>query len=282
MRIEILGSGGANTVPRPLCACEVCRQARSLGLPYSRTGPSVFVHGPDVLIDTPEEAKFQIERSRISNIQGALYSHWHPDHTAGRRLWESVNGDWRTWPPSRRVRRQTPIYLPETVADDFRTWMGLWDHLMFMQAEQRTVEVRVVRDDAAIEFGETTVTPIKLAESYVFAYLFETDSQRVLIAMDELNGWQPPDLGRLDIAVLPLGIFESDPFTGERRIHVEHPVLVSEATYSETLEIITALDARRVVLSHVEHGDGNSHDDLVRLGERDGWEPAFDTMILET
>jgi phosphoribosyl 1,2-cyclic phosphate phosphodiesterase len=159
--------------------------------------------------------------------------------------------------------------------------MGLWDHLMFMQEEQQTVEVRVVRDDAAIKFGETTVTPIKLAESYVFAYLFETDSQRVLIAMDELNGWRPPDLGKLDVAVLPLGIFESDPFTGERRIHVEHPVLLSEATYSETMEIVATLDVRRVVLSHVEHGDGNSHDDLVRLGERDGWEPAFDTMILE-
>jgi phosphoribosyl 1,2-cyclic phosphate phosphodiesterase len=207
MRIEILGSGGANTVPRPLCACDVCRQARSLGLPYSRTGPSVFVHGPDVLIDTPEEAKFQIERSRISNIQGALYSHWHPDHTAGRRLWESVNGDWRTWPPSQRVRRQTPVYLPGTVADDFRTWMGLWDHLMFMQEEQQTVEVRVVPDDAAIELGETTVTPIKLAESYVFAYLFETESRRALIVMDELNGWRPADLGRLDLAVLPIGIF---------------------------------------------------------------------------
>ena len=281
MRIEILGSGGANTVPRPLCACDVCRQARLLGVPYSRTGPSVFVHGPDVLIDTPEEAKLQIDRSRISSIRCAFYSHWHPDHTAGRRICESVNGDWRAWPPDRRIRRQTPVYLPETVAQDFRTSMALWDHLMFMQEKQQTVEVRVVRDDEAVHLGATTVTPVKLSESYVFAYLFETDTKRVLIAMDELNGWRPLDLGKLDLAVLPIGIFEHDPFTGERRIHAEHPVLAEEATYPETLEIIAALDVRRIVLSHVEHGDGNGHDDLVRLGETDGWEPAFDTMILE-
>lgn len=54
MRIEFLGTGGAITTPRPGCACRVCAEARVKGVPYSRTGPSVFIHGPDVLIDTPE------------------------------------------------------------------------------------------------------------------------------------------------------------------------------------------------------------------------------------
>ena len=39
-----------------------------------------------------------------------------------------------------------------------------------------------------------------------------------------------------------------------------------------------ALGARRTVLSHVEEMDKLSHDELVRLGEADGWEPAFDGM----
>ena len=53
MRVEVLGSGGATTTPRPGCVCRVCSQARVKGLPYTRTGPSVFVHGPNVLFDTP-------------------------------------------------------------------------------------------------------------------------------------------------------------------------------------------------------------------------------------
>jgi len=40
--------------------------------------PSIFVHGPNVLIDTPEEIKEQINRSRITEIQAGFYSHWHP------------------------------------------------------------------------------------------------------------------------------------------------------------------------------------------------------------
>ncbi|MBI2846110.1 MAG: hypothetical protein HYX86_06160, partial [Chloroflexi bacterium] len=81
MQIEILGSGGAITTPKPGCFCRVCVPAREKGVPYSRTGPSLFVHGPDVLIDTPEEIKQQLNRSRVKQIRAAFYSHWHPDHT---------------------------------------------------------------------------------------------------------------------------------------------------------------------------------------------------------
>ena len=64
MQIEILGSGGAITTPRPGCHCLVCVEARAKGVPYSRTGPSLFVHGLDVLIDTPEEIKEQRTQDR--------------------------------------------------------------------------------------------------------------------------------------------------------------------------------------------------------------------------
>jgi phosphoribosyl 1,2-cyclic phosphate phosphodiesterase len=282
MQVEILGSGGANTIPRPLCRCRVCMRARTHGGKDVRTGPSVFVHGPDVLIDTPEESKLQVDRARITHVAAALYSHWHPDHTQGRRVWESLNGDWRTWPRELRRVEATPVYLTRTVAADFERWLGLAEHFAFMQEVQGTVEVRVVPDDAPIELPDgVRVNPIRLAEDYVFAFLFERDDARVLIAPDELNGWQPDGLGPIDLAVLPLGIFELDPFTGARGIHAEHPVLAHEATYPETLEIVRALGARRTVLSHVEHSDGLTHDDLVRLGERDGWEPAFDGLLLD-
>src|SRR5262249_56693887 len=68
LKVEILGSGGAVTIPRPGCSCRVCVEAREKGVPYARTGPSVFVHGPDVLIDTPEEAKQQLNRSQVTRI----------------------------------------------------------------------------------------------------------------------------------------------------------------------------------------------------------------------
>ena len=48
-----------------------------------------------------------------------------------------------------------------------------------------------------------------------------------------------------------------------------------------TLELLRVLAPRRAVLSHVEEMDRLSHDELLRLGAADGWEPAFDGLVLD-
>ena len=286
MRVEVLGSGGAATTPRPGCACRVCEEARERGLPYSRTGPSFFLHGPDVLIDTPEESKLQLNRSGIGEIAACFYSHWHPDHTMGRRVWETRAAEWRTWPPEARRPPRTTVYLPEQVAADFRSHLALAEHFAFM-VERGYVEVIELRDGQAVEIGGWTFLPFRLAEDYVYAFLVERAGTRVLIAPDELNGWLPPDdLRSVDLAVLPLGVCEHDPLTGERRIHPDHPVIRLEATFEETLEIVRRLAPRRVVLAHVEEMDELSYDDLLRLQEtlrEDGLALtfAYDTMVVD-
>ncbi|MGF1472565.1 MAG: MBL fold metallo-hydrolase [Rubrobacteraceae bacterium] len=283
MKIEFLGTGGAITTPKPGCSCRVCVQARREGVPYSRGGPSVFLHGPDVLVDTPEEIKDQLNRAGIGCVPAGIYSHWHPDHVMGRRVWEALNQDWRNWPPD---SKRTDIYLPEQVALDFRKMLGSWDHLAFLERHE-VVRLIELSDGESIRIGDVSIFPFRLAEDYVYAFLIEADGKRVLLAPDELNGWEPPEWVRgVDLAVLPKGLDELDPFTGERRIPKEHPILKEEATYEETLEIVEKLDAGRVILSHVEEVDGLSHDDLQELGARlrdEGRdvEFAYDTMEVE-
>ncbi|HWE81726.1 MAG TPA: MBL fold metallo-hydrolase [Gaiellaceae bacterium] len=278
MKVEILGSGGAVTIPRPGCSCRVCVEAREKGRPYERTGPSVFVHGPDVLIDTPEESKAQLNRSQVGRIGAGFYSHWHPDHTAGRRVWESRNFDFRSWP--RRVET-TPIYVPEPVWADFESNYGLADQFRFME-KQGTVRIVRIAGREPFALGEFTVTPVPLDAENAHAYLFEGDGARVLVAMDETHGWTPPDLGPLDLAILPIGVFEHHPYTAERLIPEEFcKPPVKKTRYARALEIVRALAPRRAVLSHVEEMDRLSHDELVRLGGTDGWEPAYDGMVIE-
>jgi phosphoribosyl 1,2-cyclic phosphate phosphodiesterase len=285
VRIEILGSGGATTTPRPLCECRVCVEARQKGIPYARSGPSVFVHGPDVLIDTPEEIKEQLNRSRVERITACIYSHWHPDHTAGRRVLEELNIDWRSWPPA--PRGTTDVYLPQQVAQDFRTWFALWDHLTHMRDVQGTIEIHELRDGEQIELGETKIVPFRLAEPYVYAFLFRDDRASVLIAPDELNGWTPPaEVKGVDLAILPMGIVEIHPLDGTRVIHEEHPLLRAEATFDETIEVVKQLNARRVVLTHIEEMDQLSYDELLELEEklrRDAIDVSFayDTLVLD-
>ena len=275
----MLGSGGAVTIPRPGCSCRVCIEARANGVPYSRTGPSVFVHGPDVLVDTPEESKLQLNRSQVGPIAAGLYSHWHPDHTAGRRVWESRNFDFRSWP---RRFETTPLYIPDRVWSDFEAHYGLADQFRFMEG-QGTVKVVLVPEMGSFRVGDTTVTAVPLSAENAHAFLFERGGKRVLIAMDETHGWVPPDLGPLDLALLPVGVFEHHPYTGERLIPEEfcRPP-VKKTRYGTALEQARALGAARTILSHVEEMDRLSHDELLRLGAADGWEPAWDGLVVDT
>jgi len=258
----------------------VCVEAREKGKPSARSGPSVFVHGPDVLIDTPEESKQQLNDSTVTRIAAGLYSHWHPDHTAGRRVWEARNFDFRSWPPRFET---TPVYVPERVWADFEEHYGLADQFRFLE-RQGTVEVELVPENGAFDLDGTRVSAIPLDAENAHAFLFEHGGRRVLVAMDETHRWSPPpgSLGPLDLAVLPVGVFEHHPYTGERLIPEEFcKPPVRKARYEMTLELLRALAPRRAVLSHVEEMDRLSHDELVRLGAADGWEPAFDGLILD-
>jgi phosphoribosyl 1,2-cyclic phosphate phosphodiesterase len=283
MQIEILGSGGAITIPRPACKCKVCVQARDMGLPYSRTGPSLFIHGPDILIDTPEEIKEQLNRSQVKQIKACFYSHWHPDHVMGRRVWEVRNGDWLSWPPQ---HQRTDIYLPQQVGQDFRTRLGSWEHFSFM-AGQGLVRLIELADGEVVTLGSTQIRPFRLAEDYVYAFLLEERGKRILIAPDELLGWQPPlDTYNVDLAVIPMGLAEFHPLTGERLISEAHPVLEQEATFLQTLEMVRKMAPQRTVMTHIEEPVGLGYDDLRLVEEKLQAEGlnitfAYDTMLIE-
>lgn len=284
LRVEFLGTAGYLPIPRPLCDCRVCVEARGRGVPYARSGPSLFVHGPDVLVDTPGEIAEQLNRSTVSRIAACLYSHWHPDHTMGRHVFSPMNIGYPAWPDS--PRRVTPIYLPQQVAADARSHLGLWDDLKQMEEQEGVVSVHELCDGEEFELGGVSIRPVRLAEDYAYGFLFTERATRLLVVPDELHRWEPPaELRGVDLAVLPLGVAEFHPLTGERLLAEEHPVLRFEATFEHTLQVARQLAAKRVVLTHIEEAEGLSHDDLAAVAARlndEGFDLtfAYDTQIV--
>jgi phosphoribosyl 1,2-cyclic phosphate phosphodiesterase len=120
-----------------------------------------------------------------------------------------------------------------------------------------------VPDGESFSVGGTQITPIALADDHVYAFLFQDEGRRLFVAADELVGWEPPSsLGHLDLAVIPIGIVEIDPLTGERYTPANHPVLESEATFEQTLAIVRQMDADRVMMTHIEEPDQMGFDKL--------------------
>lgn len=245
----------------------------------------MFVHGPNVLIDTPAEIAEQLKRSTVTDIAACFYSHWHPDHTMGRGVFSPMNIGYPSWPY--RPRRTTPIYLPRQVAADARIHLSIWDHLKQMEKDEHVVEIHELEDDATVEISGVSIRTLRLHEDFVYAFLLETEGKRLLVVADELLGWEPPDAVRgVDLAVLPLGVSEFNPLTGRRQIPEGHPVLALEATFEGMLEVVGKLDAGRVVITHIEEPEQLSYDDLAALARKlsaDGIDLtfAYDTLLVD-
>jgi len=255
MKIEILGSGGSVITPKPLCHCKSCENARKKN--QTRLGPSVFIHGPDILIDTPEEISIQINRTKIQNINAVVYSHWHPDHTAGKRLFE-MNEDIIGNPPR---NKKTKIIIPETVASTFDNNMAIMDSFKYYN-HLGIIDLIKITDNEEYKFGDYTLNPIQLATDYVFGYEIYSKKKKILIIMDEMKNWNPGEKilnQNYNTVYVPFGIFDVNPITKKRMIDEKHPILEEEHTINETIEIIKKLNADYFILSHIEEPDNISY-----------------------
>lgn len=263
MKIEVLGSGGAITVPRPGHHDRYNDEAREKGTPYQRRGPAVFIHEHNILFDTPEDIVESLNRADIDEIQACFYSHWHPDHVMGRRIFEQMN-----WNLRGGENRRTDVYVPARVRDDMKKMLGTWSHLEYMQS-LGVVKLHVIAPGEAVELNGLSITPVPLAEEYVFAYVIEDGTHRVWIAMDELFNWSPDERVRdLDLAILPSGVCEFHPLSGQRQIPADEPVLSSEMRFERTLECIREMAPRQAVLIHLDEPDGVTYDDGIELSAR--------------
>ncbi|MCB0337288.1 MAG: hypothetical protein KDD62_13315, partial [Bdellovibrionales bacterium] len=259
-----------------------CDEAIERGRPYARTGPSVFLHEANVLFDTPEEAKQQLTESRISKVDAAFYSHWHPDHTMGRRVWESHHEC-----ISFTIKDKTTVYIPENVKPSFEERLDNWGHLKYLESSGY-IEVKVIKDRQPIVIGDYEITPIKLAEDYVSAFWIREEDKTTLLVMDEHMGWAPDvEFMSPDLAILPMGILTICPWTKRRLVPEDHPLMKFEASFQDTLELIQILKPGKVVLLHIEESAQISFEKGKELSEMTSNELnvrvdfAFDQMKID-
>lgn len=262
MRVHILGSAGGNVTPRPLCTCRICREARQKGPPYSRWGPALFVEGPDILFDTPEEISLELARADIRRVGAVIYSHWHPDHSLGMRVFEQMNVNWRA-ARSNRAMRTTPVYLPERVRRNFEA-CGLMRFLSYYES-MGLARLHILGDESTVEIGSVEVRVFPLAAPALCGYELSERGKRLVLAIDDTKSWMPgPELAGADLAVIECGWFEFD--TGGNRImHPDAAAREQEAPVEETLEKVRALGAKRAILTHIENAGARSYDDYLAL-----------------
>jgi len=261
-------------IPKPLCQCKVCREARKKGIPYARTGPSAFLHDINLLIDTPAEIAGQLNSSNIRRVDYLILTHLDPDHVEGLRVVEQITLDFRTWHPY--PEKQICLLLPEQLGQRIRAIQSQYGPLIDFY--QQRGFVRPMLFDGQVEIANVRITavPVDRGSQIAFVYVFEKSGHRIVYAPCDFKPF-PEDrveVQRPDLLVIQPGIFESG-----LKHHFKYPVgHVSRTTlytFEQTLELARRIEARKVLFVHLEEYWNRSYDDYCAL-ESDSLRFAYD------
>ena len=211
VRVEILGSGGAATIPRPGCGCRVCVEARENGRPLRAHGsvdlrpraehPLRHARG----VEVPARARRRSARSPPASTRtGIPTTRWAG---ASGRPGTATSAPGR----ARRSGRSSPTSICRsrsraTSASGSAGW-----RISSSCATAAGSGSTSSRDGETVEIGGVTVRPFRLAEDYVYA--FELTRRRPAAARRDGRAQRlvaPARVTGCDLAVLPMGICEFD------------------------------------------------------------------------
>ncbi|MFH1647100.1 MAG: MBL fold metallo-hydrolase [Chloroflexota bacterium] len=264
MRWTILGSGGCMVIPKPLCRCRVCREARKKGVPYARTGPSAFLHDIHLLIDTPAEIAAQLNRESINRIDYLMFTHLDPDHVEGFRVVEQIALDFRTW--RAYPGKEICLLLPEPLGERLREIRSQYGAMVDFFLERGFVRLELFRDEILIQDMRITAIPIDRGRQTSFVYVFEKAGQKVVYAPCDIKPFPEnrDEVKNADLLIIQPGIFE-DGLKHGFKYPAGHVSRTTLYTFEQTLELAARLEAKKTVFVHLEEYWNRSHDDYLAL-----------------
>jgi phosphoribosyl 1,2-cyclic phosphate phosphodiesterase len=276
MKFTILGSGGCMVIPKPLCQCRICQEARNKGVPYERTGPSAFLHDINLLIDTPAEIASQLNRSRIRRIDNLILTHLDPDHVEGLRVVEQITLDFRSWRayPEKQVR----LLLPEQLGERIKEIRSQYGPLVDFYQRSGFIRLTLFKKEIQINNVRITAIPVNRDSQVAFIYVFEKSGRKIVYAPCDCKPFPEyrTEVQRPDLLVIQPGIFERG-LKHHYKYPVDHISRTTLYTFEQTRELVGRIQARKVLFVHLEEYWNRSYDDYCAL-ESDGIRFAYDGM----
>ena len=264
----MLGSGGSQPTPKAGCDCRVCRAARLEGGKHVRGGPSLWLPQAGILVDTPEEANAQLNHfaGGALGLQAVLWSHFHPDHTAGMRVIEYI----ARWGAGVRA------YLPEDLERSLEQI-----HLFTFLRQEHHIDIHRIEDRVPFQIGTVQVTAFRHAGGMpMYSFLFEESGQRLLYNADHFMTLEQSGLAGLedlDVAVLQVGLMPDG--VQERTLPPDHPARKVLLPISRVLEIAQGQRWRKVVFTHLYEAIRLLPEEYGHLGQRFSNESGFEVVF---
>ena len=267
-------------IPKPLCRCRICNEARKKGVPYARAGPSAFLHDINLLIDTPAEIVNMLNRSPIRRVNYLTFSHLDPDHVEGFRVVEQIALDFRTW--HAYPEKQICLLLPEQLSGRVRELRSQYGPLVDFYQESGFLQLKLFHNKIQIRDVQITAIPVDRGSQLTFVYVFEKSGRKVVYAPCDIKPFPEHrnEVQQPDLLIIQPGIFEEG-LKHRFRYPAEHISRTTLYTFEQTLHLATHLQAKRVLFVHLEEYWNRSYDDYCSLESKyQGIRFAYDGMQL--
>lgn len=251
MRVTLLGTGAADGIPQPFCACATCTYARSSGV--SRQPGGVLIDDC-LLIDAAPGLSGAVARAGVSldGVHTIAVTHAHPDH------WDPSVLLYRRWVDDARPGELPPLQVigPSAVLASASSWLPPDATVVLTEAHAGDVhrlagglELTVLPSTHGRSEGAVDAIA---DEAVLYAVRDTADGAAVLYAADT---GEPDDAmlaaltdGRFTMALLELTFGRTGPRTPG---HLDHAGFA--ATVASLRRVGALTDDTDVVAIHVGH-----------------------------
>lgn len=279
MKFQIIGSGGCIAIPKPLCKCKVCVEAREKGAPYSRYGCSLFLQDLNLLIDTPEDIAHALNYSGIDEIERVCFSHLDPDHTLGFRVFEQLRLNWLDVSEGKECTDPIDVITMSHVMEDLNAIKSVYGSFLDYYEHVRKL-IKRQTCDTSMEIDGIKISFVRIERSTVF--VFESAGKKLIYAPCDVKPFPENELFMnadfLIIGNTIIGETLKDGFI----LGQDNPLREELFTMPEIIAIKERYKIKKVIMTHLEEDWGKSFDDYKLLEkEYEDIQFAYDGMTIE-
>lgn len=281
MKIKIIGSGGCVSLPKPLCQCKVCTEARTKGFPYARCGCSLYLEDGNLLIDTPEDIAHALNNADIKKVDYILYSHIDPDHTMGMRIMEQLRLNWLAY--SIGIKCEDPIIvgaLPPILQDLKCQGTKYGSALEYYESMSLVKTVAVT----GLDIGSIHIELVPVDDTCnVTVFVFIDGTTKVIYAPCDVKPFPVNEIFK-DADYLIIGnTIIGEVLKGGFILEHNNPLREELFVMDEIIKLKEKYNIRRVIITHIEEDWGKSYDDYLEIQKHlNGIEFAYDGLEINT
>ncbi|MEW5872363.1 MAG: MBL fold metallo-hydrolase [Chloroflexota bacterium] len=283
MKVTFLGTSAANAFPEAFCRCANCQQARALGGPSLRKRSAVLVND-DLLIDLgPDiQAAAQAYGCALANVRYCLQTHPHADHLDLSHLLSRSPGFGVAGAPILHFYAS-----PETLqraAETFARDLAGYSLLSPQAEEELNLKVHPIQALQPFTCGEYRLTafPANHAPGMgALLYAVEANGCSLFYGADTAAlleaTWQAfhQHEMRFDLIILDHTYGPDQPGSD----HLSAHQVIEHARRMRSEELLRP--GGRVFATHIAHEGNPAHPELAEFARRNGYEVAYDGLVLD-